>query len=182
MAGASRNILLVLGPPGAGKTTQGARLAEALGGLHVSAGELVRAARAAGEVVPKEPGRRGGGALASLDWTVQRIEEACQGHMLAVIDGFPRVPEHVGAAHALGRIRGAIHLGITLDQAIDRMRGREREGEDIAWIVHRWNIYRKRETGLREALAAAGLPVMDVDGHGEPVAVAARVRAAANQM
>jgi adenylate kinase len=46
--------LLLLAPPGAGKGTQGERLADRLGVQHVSAGELLRAEARAGTPVGRE--------------------------------------------------------------------------------------------------------------------------------
>lgn len=46
--------LLLLAPPGAGKGTQGARLADRLGVQHVSAGELLRAEARAGTPAGRE--------------------------------------------------------------------------------------------------------------------------------
>jgi adenylate kinase len=46
--------LLLLAPPGAGKGTQGARLADRLGVGHVSAGELLRAEARAGTPAGRE--------------------------------------------------------------------------------------------------------------------------------
>jgi adenylate kinase len=46
--------LLLLAPPGAGKGTQGERLADRLGVHHVSAGELLRAEARAGTPAGRE--------------------------------------------------------------------------------------------------------------------------------
>lgn len=179
---ANRQLIFVLGPPGAGKTTQGALLAEAMGGLHVSAGELVREARAAGEAVPRGRGSPAQAALADADWMLQRIERACADARLAIIDGFPRAADHIEMVQRIGTPKGAIRVQITLEQAIDRMRERGREGEDLARIAHRWNIHRNREDALRRAMTAAALPILDVDGLGDAATVAGRVRTAAEQL
>jgi adenylate kinase family enzyme len=47
--------LLLLAPPGAGKGTQGERLADRLAVRHVSAGEQLRAEARAGTPVGREP-------------------------------------------------------------------------------------------------------------------------------
>lgn len=173
-----RRLLFLLGPPGSGKTTQGALLAARLQGLHVSAGELVRAARADGERVPRDPGPAGRDGLADVDWMARRVAAACAGDDPVVIDGFPRIGAHLDAAQALGRALGAVRISISLDAAIDRMRGRGRDGEDLARIAYRWHIHRRREAELEEAMQARGLLVLGVDGEGATEEVAARVQAA----
>src|SRR5919204_1324892 len=97
--------LNLVGPPGAGKGTQSARLARILGLPHVAAGDLLRAARAqdtplghtakwymdAGQLVPD-------------DVTIQIIEQrlaqpdAKDG---AILDGFPRTLSQARALDAL---------------------------------------------------------------------------------
>lgn len=182
MSASRRTLLFLLGPPGAGKTTQGALLAAAIGGRHVSAGELVRQAVRAGEPIPRERDGAGRAALADGAWLVNRMEQASGDAGLVIIDGFPRSARHLGLAKTLGAPKGAIRIQINLDEAIDRMRSRGRDGEDLARIAHRWNIHRNRETSLSAAFEAAGLGVVDVDAQGAPSEVAARVMAAAATM
>jgi adenylate kinase len=87
-------VLILLGPPGVGKGTQAVRLAEELAGIHVSTGDLLRAARRdgtplglraqrymdAGELVPDH---------LILDLVRERLADVPAGaHVL--FDGFPR--------------------------------------------------------------------------------------------
>ena len=87
-------VLILLGPPGVGKGTQAVRLAEELEGVHVSTGDLLRAARRdgtelgtraqkymdAGELVPDE---------LILDLVRDHLAPVPAGvHVL--FDGFPR--------------------------------------------------------------------------------------------
>lgn len=174
-----RQLLSLLGPPGAGKTSQGAAVAPLLGARHISAGELVRAARAAGEKVPRDQRQPG---LADPDWMIGRIRQHAgqEGHLL--IDGYPRAPSHLDGMDALGRLWGVIRLQINLDQAIDRMRMRGREGETLARFASRWNQHRNREGGVVDALTDRAIPVIDVDGLGEMEEVTGRVLDAARKL
>src|SRR5690348_11245380 len=89
--------LIVLGPPGVGKGTQAKRLAERLGLVHLSPGQLlrdalassgplaenVREAMAVGELVPNE----------IIDRLVQRRLEQLGPQRGLVLDGYPRTPQ-----------------------------------------------------------------------------------------
>ena len=100
--------VIVLGPPGAGKGTQAARLAEHLGLVHISPGGIlrdeaetdsesarrIRAIMAAGELVPEEV----------IDRVVRERLEALSDEEGFVIDGYPRTASE---ARSLRRVAGA---------------------------------------------------------------------------
>ena len=90
----SASRLLLLGPPGAGKGTQAAELVTALGIAHISTGDMLRAAVAAGtEVGKKAKALMDAGELVGDDVVIEiareRLSEddAKKGFIL---DGFPR--------------------------------------------------------------------------------------------
>lgn len=90
----SRRILILLGPPGAGKGTQASRLSAELGLPHVSTGDLFREHRAKGTELGKraqefmDSGRLVPDDLV-LDMLFERVAQpdAARGFLL---DGFPR--------------------------------------------------------------------------------------------
>jgi adenylate kinase len=110
--------LVLLGPPGAGKGTQAQRLVRKYGIVHLSTGDMLRAAVAAGTpvgLVAKDIMDRGG--LVPDEVVVEIIadriaqRDAAQGF---VLDGFPRT---VPQAEALDRLLK--ERGLALDGVIE---------------------------------------------------------------
>jgi adenylate kinase len=109
--------LILLGPPGAGKGTQAARLVEKFGIPQLSTGDMLRAAVAAGTPIGKRAKEvMDGGKLVSdeivIGLVAERIEEA-DARKGFILDGFPRT---VPQADALGTMLKGKHL--TLDAVI----------------------------------------------------------------
>jgi len=125
--------LVMLGPPGAGKGTQAKRLAERLGVPHISTGDILRGAAAAGTALGKEARRyMDDGGLVPDPVMVGLVEErlalpdAGRGFIL---DGFPRT---VGQAEALDELltsRGrpldaVLQIAVPRDELVRRLAGR----------------------------------------------------------
>jgi adenylate kinase len=186
--------IVLLGPPGSGKGTQAALLAEALGVPAVSTGELFRAHVAAGT----ELGRTAAAFAAAGDlvpddvttaMVVERLAQPdCRGGYL--LDGFPRT---IGQAERLRE--GLTAQGTRLDAVIDlevadaellRRMASRRVLVDGAWVVrdddrpetvrHRLEVYRELTAPLVDFYTADGI-LRRVDADGEVSTVAARVLA-----
>ena len=187
--------IVLLGPPGSGKGTQAALLAEALGVPTVSTGELFRAHVAAGTDLGRTAATFATvGDLVPDDVTtamlVERLEQpdCLAGYLL---DGFPRT---VGQAERLReelRVRGTrldavLDLEVADAELIRRMAAR-RVLVDGAWAVrdddrpdtvrHRLQVYREQTAPLVDFYAADGI-LRRVDADGDVDTVAARVLAA----
>lgn len=107
-----------MGPPGAGKGTQGEILEEDLGVPRYATGDILREARRAGTELGREAQTyMDAGELVPDDVILGIIREALAGEVARegfVLDGFPRT---VPQAEGLGRILD--DLGIRLDAVLD---------------------------------------------------------------
>ncbi len=127
----TRRVLVLLGPPGAGKGTQASRLSADLGLPHVSTGDLFREHRAQ----RTELGRRAQEYMDSgrlvpdslvLDMLFDRVArpDCAEGFLL---DGFPRtIPQGEALEARLGkegRVR-VLHLVVDDAAVVERLTGR----------------------------------------------------------
>ena len=108
--------VILLGPPGAGKGTQGVLLAEAQGWERVVSGDLLRRARSDGTALGREAKRfMDAGELVPDDVVVAMVRDrlACLGGAGVIIDGFPRTK-----AQASGLNTMLAPLGLKIDEVV----------------------------------------------------------------
>jgi adenylate kinase len=129
----SAPVLILLGPPGAGKGTQARMLEEDFGLVQLSTGDLLRAAVAAGT----EAGRAAqsvmeAGQLVSDEIVLAILADRMDAPDLArgiILDGFPRTRVQAEALDALLAKRGqkvtaAVSLEVDDAAMVDRIAGR----------------------------------------------------------
>jgi adenylate kinase len=182
--------LIILGPPGAGKGTQAARIAERLSIPAISTGDIFRAnIKDQTELGKKVQGILASGGYVPDEVTNEIVEDrlswddAVNGFLL---DGYPRTSGQVDALdemlarhdHALDAV---IELVVDEDAVVERLlkraeiEGRDDDSEEV--IRERQAIYRKETAPLAEHYELVGL-LVKVDGMGEVDEVTDRVIAA----
>ena len=129
----SRFILVLFGPPGAGKGTQAPKIVERLGVPQLSTGDMLRAAVASGTEVGKQAANvMATGGLVSDELVVSIIKSRIQQEDCAngfVLDGFPRTVEQAKMLDAMLDESGdavslVIELEVPDEQLTDRICGR----------------------------------------------------------
>ena len=126
-------VLILLGPPGAGKGTQARMLEEDFGLVQLSTGDLLRAAVAAGT----EAGKRAkavmeAGQLVSDDIVLAILKDRMAAPDVAkgiILDGFPRTGAQAAAldqllAEAGGKVTAGISLEVEDEAMVARVAGR----------------------------------------------------------
>lgn len=170
--------LLIVGPPGAGKGTQAARIAERYGIPTISTGDIfraniknetdlgkqVKAIVDAGDYVPD--------SLTNALVTDRLNEADASGGFL--LDGYPRTPDQVtyldellgSHGHALDAV---IRLVADEDEVVRRLtqraieQGRSDDSEEA--IRHRQEVYQRETAPLLDIFRARGF-LIEVDGLG----------------
>jgi adenylate kinase len=125
--------VILLGPPGVGKGTQGALLAEATGTRHIATGDLLRAARREGTPLGRQAqGSMDRGELVPDQLIIDLVREVLDGldrGRGVVLDGFPRtVPQAEALDRALAVVGRRVDRVIVLEAddevLVKRMAGR----------------------------------------------------------
>jgi adenylate kinase len=170
--------LVLLGPPGAGKGTQGRRLAGEFGWPLISTGDILRRAvtqkTALGIQAQHQMNQ---GLLVGDDVMIGLVEErtlesdAAGGYIL---DGFPRTVPQAAALDAMLASRGqqldaVVSLAVPEDVILERLATRKREearaDDDEATVRRRIEVYREQTEPLIEYYRAAGR-LIEVQGVG----------------
>lgn len=164
--------IVMLGAPGAGKGTQAVRIAETHGIPHISTGEMLRAAIAAGsELGQKVKGIVESGALVPDELIVEVIRERLSqpdARSGFVLDGFPRTIVQAEALDALlaeleRPLQIVLELELAEETAVKRMLGRaldEGRADDTPEVIkNRFAVYRRETEPLSNYYRNTGILV-----------------------
>lgn len=133
MAKTSPAVLILLGPPGAGKGTQARMLEDQFGLIQLSTGDLLRAAVAAGTPAGKAAKKvMEAGQLVSDDIVLAILKERMAAPDVkagVILDGFPRTDGQASALDALlaaagQKVTAAISLEVDDEAMVARVSGR----------------------------------------------------------
>jgi len=124
-------ILVLMGPPGAGKGTQAKRLEQAYGIPQLSTGDMLRAARKSGtELGQRVAAIMDAGELVADEIVIALIEERlADSETGAILDGFPRTTAQAVALDDMvarnGRsVTGAVAVEVPDEEVVRRNSGR----------------------------------------------------------
>ena len=169
--------LLLVGPPGAGKSTQGTPLAARLGVPYVSTGELLRdEVRRETNIGVRAVDFMNMGRLVP-DWLLAHALDSRLGDLVRrgfVLDGYPRTLEQAERfTRSLGDVRldGVIELAVPEDLALHRLRSRGRSDDDTDVARARFRTYREETEPMLEFFESAKL-VTTIDGTRTPETIA----------
>lgn len=188
--------IVLLGPPGAGKGTQAARLADSLGVEAISTGDIFRTnikgetklGRLAQEYTSK-------GELVPDEVTNAMVRDKLASKVAAgetgfILDGYPRNVAQVAELEAiladLGlELDGAVEITADSEVVVERLLGRaavEGRADDTEPVIrHRLSVYAEQTAPIAAVYAERGA-LVQVDGLGEVDAVTERLLGALAQL
>jgi adenylate kinase len=177
--------MVILGRQGSGKGTQSLRIAEQFGCVHLSTGDVLRAAVDAGtELGQQAAGIMNAGGLVGDDIMIPLVaERLAQDDIMAggvLLDGFPRTAKQANGLEAMlakleQQLTVAINLDVPVEEVTQRMMARGREDDTEDAITRRLGLYEEQTAPLLDWFAERGL-LATVDGLGEEDEVFARLR------
>lgn len=178
--------MVLMGPPGAGKGTQAALVAEHLGVPHISTGDIFRANVGAGTPLGIEAQRY----MDAGEYVPDSVTNAMVRDRLAaddaadgfLLDGYPRTVDQVAELNSMLAERGlgldqVVEIVVDVDEVVgrllerSRLQGRSDDTEDV--VRRRLEVYTEQTAPLTALYAQQGILVA-IDGMGSISDVTAR--------
>jgi adenylate kinase len=183
----------MLAPPGAGKGTQGERIAARYGVTHISSGDIFRDETARQTPLGKQlSGYLDRGDLVPDDLVLSlikdRIVAASRDSGGYVLDGFPRNLAQAEAAAQFARetntsAQAVVYLDAPVDVLVSRLAGRgENRADDSAAVArHRLEVYSEYTQPLVDYYAARGI-LVKIDAAAQVDAVSQQIFSALDRI
>lgn len=179
--------LLIMGPPGAGKGTQAAALADRIKAVHISTGDIFRAN--VGQLT--ELGKTAKSYMDAGEYVPDDVTNAMVRDRLAqddarggfILDGYPRTTDQVATLDSIleelgEQIDAVLSLEVDTEELIARLLKRARDSgrsDDTEEVIrHRQEVYQAETEPLLRVYGQRGL-VKHVDGMGSVEEVAGRI-------
>lgn len=180
--------LVLVGPPGAGKGTQAAAIADKLGVRHISTGDIFRANVGQGTALGRQAkGFMDAGQLVPDEVTNAMVADRLTHDDVAsgfLLDGYPRNLSQADVLAGFLVERGTpldvvVEIVVESDQVVQRLlsRGQGRADDTEEVIRHRLEVYEAETAPLVGYYRDRGL-LKTVDGVGSVDEVSARILAA----
>ena len=166
----SQTVVIMLGPPGAGKGTQAERICAALEVPHVSTGDLFRVNLAGDTALGKEARQyMDSGELVPDQLVIEMLfdrvtaDDCARGYLL---DGFPRTTTQAEALESrlAGQPVRVLSLDVPEDVLVDRLAGRGRDDDKPDVVRQRLVVYREQTEPLIDFYQGRGV-LHQVDGN-----------------
>lgn len=175
--------IVFIGPPGAGKGTQSAKLAEHLEVTNLSTGEVLREAREAGEPIGLQAAQYlDSGQLVPDEIVIELVArrlasaECAKGYLF---DGFPRTQRQAEELDQLltercSPLEGALEFVVPVDVLYERLSKRGRQDDSEETIRERLAIYVESTRPLADYYKSRGI-LRQIDAVGTEEEVFARL-------
>lgn len=168
MRSSMRYGILLYGPPGAGKDTQGELLASALGIPHISVGELCRKEVAAGTELGMyiKPYIAAGRSCPGAPEVLVREHLMQKDHARSgyVMNGYARTLPLLRDFLLWGMLTHVVHLTVPDDVVRQRLADRGRHDDYEEAIEKKLAYYHEKYPAIAGEIAARSIPLYNVDG------------------